>query len=466
MATVTKDEFDEGIAKVKDEMLKIMEGMIQQSNKEAQVNWRADFDFAASKMESAKQSAPRPKEGMTTKRAFSSLRSYSGKYEEYDEWEFKMTAFLAEDPDFKELLIKLKDVKDVPGKAEVEAIFKELDDEKGVEVDRDWINHQLFQVLCLNLQGKALKSVKTLQEDKMKAINGVVGWCKLAQDTSAMTSQRLQGLAGQVYSPKRCKKYGEVSAAIEEWELNVTLFEKTEDNMTLSQQTRIYSVRQLVPEELEKDIIRSSASLTTYESVRKYITEQCTVRRDAKTSGSGPVQMDVNYVKKTLAAIMENESYDERQCEESEHEEVEAHAEEPEQNAMEYLMSFVKGYKGQSKGYGKGGKGKDGGKGNKFEGTCHYCGTYGHRVSECWKKDADMKGGKGKGKGFGFDANGKGKGKGFGFEANGKGFDNGKGYGKGYGKGFDNGKGKGYAYGFGNYEEAATQAAWTLSLYP
>ena len=51
------------------------------------------------------------------------------------------------------------------------------------------------------------------------------------------------------------------------------------------------------------------------------------------------------------------------------------------------------------KGPGKGGKGA-GAKGDKgkggFQGTCHYCGIYGHRINECRTKDADMKG-KGKG---------------------------------------------------------------------
>ena len=49
------------------------------------------------------------------------------------------------------------------------------------------------------------------------------------------------------------------------------------------------------------------------------------------------------------------------------------------------------------KGGGKGPKGS-GPKGNKggFQGTCHYCGIYGHRINECRKKDSDMKG-KGKG---------------------------------------------------------------------
>ena len=79
---------------------------------------------------------------------------------------------------------------------------------------------------------------------------------------------------------------------------------------------------------------------------------------------------------------------------------------------------------------GKGpGKGNNKGKGNNwkggFQGTCHYCGVYGHGINECRKKDADMKGkgkgqdvawfppspNKGKGKGQkGFWKGGKGKG--------------------------------------------------------
>ena len=70
------------------------------------------------------------------------------------------------------------------------------------------------------------------------------------------------------------------------------------------------------------------------------------------------------------------------------------------------------------KGTGKGGKspGQKGGKGS-FQGNCHYCGVFGHRINECRKKDADMKGkGKGQGQaqspGWGNPNNPKGKGKG------------------------------------------------------
>ena len=42
-----------------------------------------------------------------------------------------------------------------------------------------------------------------------------------------------------------------------------------------------------------------------------------------------------------------------------------------------------------------GGKGGRGGKGTFFDGECHHCGKYGHRLNQCRAKDAEMKEGKG-----------------------------------------------------------------------
>jgi hypothetical protein len=106
---------------------------------------------------------------------------------------------------------KLEGVKEIPGTEQVKEIFDKVDDvlqEMGeVKCDRYWLNQQLFQVLCLILQGSALTSVQNLDVDELKDANGIIGWCKLAQDVTAMTAQRLQELAGKVYGPKRVKKY-------------------------------------------------------------------------------------------------------------------------------------------------------------------------------------------------------------------------------------------------------------------
>ena len=99
-------------------------------------------------------------------------------------------------------MLELEKVETIPTDPEVEVILNRV---QGcvVDVNLRWLNHQVYQVLSLNLEGKALNMIKNL--DNRKLTNGVVGWCKLILDCSSMTSQRLQGLASKVYSPKRCK---------------------------------------------------------------------------------------------------------------------------------------------------------------------------------------------------------------------------------------------------------------------
>ena len=475
-----KEEFErqksEWMKEAKDDVMKMMEEKVDKAAMEIQqVKWKEDLDSAMIKIKleikddaiQSRMKEKRPKEDLTEKRAFTKVPGYGGKHEEYDDWKFHMNTFLSgADPYMKVLMVRLEKVKTVPDYNEVMVIFDDVNRavDDGEFIDRRWVNHQLYQVLCLNLRGKALTTVKNLKDEELHEVNGVIGWCKLAQEVSAMTSQRLQGLAGKVYSPKRCKKYNEVTQAIEEWELNVKLFERTE-NIKLSPQTRIFSVRQIVPEELERDIICGSSTLTTFEKVHAYIAEQVSVRRDVKNEAKGPVQMEMEGFKKTLATLLEEDDDQEEDGEaDYGYGGKDGQGEEGKLSTMEQLLSFVKGYKGG----GKGGKGK-----GKFDGNCHHCGVYGHRIGDCWKKDQEVKGKgkdggnsyygpKGKGKGYdSFSKGGKGLG-GFGSDNKGgggwKGSDSWKGNGKGYGKS------SGSAYGFGNYEEAASQAAWTLSL--
>ena len=387
------------------------------------------------------------KQSMTDQRGFSSLPSYDGKHEEFDDWKFKMKTFLSKEVEFNELLLVLEDLTEVPSETKAKNIIQGIN-EKCEANDTRWMNHQLYQVLCLNLEGKALKMVKNLH--KQIDINGVIGWCKLLQDCSSMTSQRMQGLASKVYSPKRIKNYADVNAAIEEWETNAELF-STFETHPISMITKIFAIRQIVPAELEADIIRST-SLDTYDKMRAYVCEQVAMRRDVKNASKGPVALDLNMAESMWSKMMgekesENETDESNEYGNEECEKCEGGT------MMEQLFSFVKGQKG-----GKGGKG---GKG-RFDGNCHHCGAYGHRIADCWKKNEEVKG-KGKGKSNDpFAAFGGKGGYGKGFGGKGKGKDGGKGYGK-YGKGvygFENGSG----YDTG-YDETSGKA-WTLSLVP
>ena len=112
----------------------------------------------------------------------------------------------------------------------------------------------------------------------------------------------MQSLAEKVFSPQRVKSYSDVNAAIEQWEVDVNMFTKMEER-GLNPVTRIYAIRQIVPEELEKDIVR--ASFDDYDKVRNYIFEQVAVRRDVKNTTRGPVEH--------LIASMWNEKGDENE---------------------------------------------------------------------------------------------------------------------------------------------------------
>ena len=396
------------------------------------------------------------KQTMTSRRNFNALPKYSGKHEEYDHWKFKMTNFLSEEIEFKELILELEEFTEVPDESKANDLIKHINEKFKAE-DKLWLNHQLYQVLSLNLEGKALTMIRNL--NKQINTNGILGWCKLMQDCSSMTSQRMQGLASKVYQPKRVKVYSDVSAAIENWETDAQKFE-TIENHELKMTTKIFAIKQIVPEELENDIIKST-SLDTYEKIKAYIISQVASRRDVvKNSSKGPVALDLNMAEKMWSKMMgeKEEEYKVEENGEGENEECEDCGG---GTLLENLFSFVKGQ------FGKGGKGgKDGGKGGKgkFDGQCHHCGTYGHRIADCWKKDAEMAKGKGKSKGDPFSAfGGKGGFGGFGgFGGKGKGKEGGKGKGK-WGKGM---------YGFENqyenqygYDESPSKA-WTLSIIP
>jgi len=236
----------------------------------------------------------RDNDDITNRRAFANLRTYSGKSEEFEEWKFQFKVFLQKDAGLMDYLTTVELMDKTPTEEMLATAYQDMVAGFSTMVNppklrnAEWITRQLYQALCLKLTGTALSLVKNFLPETRT--NGLVGWWKLCYEATGMTPQKMQGLAGKVYAPKRCKRYSEVTAAIEEWEIVVRHFQQAE-NVKLSDQTRIYSLRQLVPEELERDIIRSQ-TLTKPSEVKDYITQQVPTRRDMpKTSGPEPMDL-------------------------------------------------------------------------------------------------------------------------------------------------------------------------------
>ena len=402
---------------------------------------------------------------LTSKRSFLNVPKNSGVLAEYEDWRFKLLTFLAEEQCWKEVLALMDKMMEKPGQKEFEEVNRVLREEQNMSHLFDLegtalltMSQQIYQVLCMNLTGEPLKPIRNLWDEKWA---GWIGWWRVSQDQLQMTAERLQGLAAKVYSPARVKKYADVLGAIESWEEKVRIYEGHEKKK-LADPTKIYGLRKIVPEELEKDMIRQTNNLKEYEAAKSYVVEQVTIRRDSRASG--PVPMEVDLMSKMVAMLKGDESKESERTEEGGEEEecgvCGDHEPEGPTEKLHEIMSFMNKFNGKGDGNKGGAKGgwNGNGKGGKFDGYCSHCGLYGHRLRECWKKDKEMeewRKGKGKGKG-GFQGKG-----GYQGQQGKGGWKGGGSQGKGYGKGHEGKGGKAMGldhWGYGN------QGAWTLSM--
>ena len=325
------------------------------------------------------------------------LDCYEGDYKTYDDWKFKMKVFLSRREGMKNFLewvtTEVKEPQDLKGFVQTYEVTSDV---------AKSLNEELYEVLCLKLRGGSLKTAKNLYDDDSN--NGTVLWWKVHDEALGITGARIQGLASQVYKPKRVVKFAEVLPALEEYELACKLY--GERTSRVSDDTKLFGVRQLVPSELELDIVRNAQTLGDWKKLKDYVIEQVTIRRD----DAGPKRktgMDLDTLTELHKLITDEDDWSgeggESCCQEL-YRGKGGEADDIENKAQE-ILSFVKGWKGKGKGKGKG----------KFEGNCNHCGKFGHRVRECWQKDQEMEalrkggfqGGGGKGKGS------KGYGKGF-----------------------------------------------------
>ena len=349
------------------------------------------------------------------KKGFGSLPLFDGRVDKYDDWRFKVTTFLETEDNFRELLEWTEKLTTMPEQKDLDAWEFEQKNRNA-----SLMNDQLYNFLCLNLKDEALTMVKNMKTKT--GVNGVACWWKFNHDCQALTGQRIQALANAIYKPHRVKKYSEVVVAIEKWERDISRFEAATGK--IAEETKTFSLRQLVPEELDLLITSNSNTLKTYEQVKAYVNEQVALRRDKKVSG--PVPMDVDALADKILAVAQGEGSEGTSNDWTWPEEgctgAARHCKGPGDghcatsgtsslhfaddvtedagklaDKLEEIMSFVSNLKGK----GKDGKSKGKGKGGKKNVQCWHCGKIGHVATECWQKDAEMeqyRASKGKGK--------------------------------------------------------------------
>ena len=110
---------------------------------------------------------------VTNERGFGQLPVYGGGVEEFEDWHFSMTTFLNKHDGFKSVIAWVEGRTEEP---KLEEYVKWAEKQDG-GLDHEKLNFQLFDVLSMNVKGKALKMIKKLVDEK--GVNGVAGWWKL-----------------------------------------------------------------------------------------------------------------------------------------------------------------------------------------------------------------------------------------------------------------------------------------------
>jgi hypothetical protein len=154
---------------------------------------------------------------LVTRKGFDALPKFSGKAEAYEDWKFQIEMFIGFEEGFTVLFEWIETMKDMPT---LKGLYGEdLQQSQHPTIknayDLKRMNEQLYNFLCLNLQGDALTTAKSMK--KAVDCNGIACYWKFFNDCQAVTGQRIQNLANAIYKPGRVKKYGEVQAAMEKW---------------------------------------------------------------------------------------------------------------------------------------------------------------------------------------------------------------------------------------------------------
>ena len=91
--------------------------------------------------------------------------------------------------------------------------------------------------------------------------------------------------------------------ATEKWDRDISRFEAATGK--IAEATKTFSLRQLVPEELDLLITSNSDTLKTWEQVTSYVNELVALGRDKNVSG--PVPMDVDALAGKIIAVAHGE---------------------------------------------------------------------------------------------------------------------------------------------------------------
>ena len=430
---------------------------IEEISKEEFLKYHEDacgLDGGSKADKADKADKPWYNERLSENRGFGNLKKYSGtKFEEYDDWAFYFKTFCEKRHGFNVLLEVVDGMSQCPKVEDLDDLERkviEICGEQDGKINVREMNKELSMMLSLNLEDVALGKMKNLKgRMSLMGVNGLVAWWKLHDEVQGNQAHRSQGLASKFYAPKRLKNARDIPKGLDEWERHLKLYTESNGGQEPPKDAKLFSLRQLVPLEIERAMNEHSNTLKSFEDDMEYIMQQAVIKREVNKEDKGIHGLDdeeLDYILKFMAdgGLDKDESDWNNGGGEGKwnggQEELEERCVpcgDPE-DKVGSILSMIKG-KSKGKSKGKGFKGKA-----QFQGNCRWCGKYGHTEKFCRDKDKYMDELRAKGKGKGGKDGYKG-----GKEKGGKGgywYGNGGWYNAGWsgGKGGYKGNGKGY----------------------
>ncbi len=134
---------------------------------------------------------------------------------------------------------------------------------------------------------------------------GINAWLRTTKDFRSMSAQRLIGLVGRVFNPQRVKRLTELELVMETWQSNTVEYENFTKTL-VPEIARRYALRQLVPQDLEKDLTKLCTSLGSFQEDCKFVREQIAMSKPAQFGDHGDKKPKVSgELEALLARIQE-----------------------------------------------------------------------------------------------------------------------------------------------------------------
>ena len=199
--------------------------------------------------------------------AFKSPTKYTGNPSEYPDWSFRARRVLTTaDERFGGLLQWISGQMDEVKECDVLEYRRTTDLST---TDMDWLNLELHALLTTKTSDRALASIKSLEEVKVK---GIIGWQRLEHEARGYHRHRVALHTESVTHPERVQKVTDLPQSFYRWESSLKEFQRGRP-AELDDDVKANAMRHTMPKDI-LDAVDVQPQSRTFSEIRDYLLQQ------------------------------------------------------------------------------------------------------------------------------------------------------------------------------------------------